>query len=143
MTAREFLSRAYRLDREIKSKLDQIASLEDLATNCSPVLTGMPRNPNRGGSPMADAVCKIIDLRDELNRELVQLVNYKTEAVKVIHQVKNSDYRLILEKRYINYMSWETIAVELGYSESWVLKLHRKAIKAVNTVMRETEAGGL
>ena len=89
---------------------------------------------------MADAVCKIVDLRDELNRELAQLVNFKADAVNVIHQVKNSDYRLILEKRYLSYMSWETIAVELGYSESWVLKLHRKAIKAVDAVMRGAEA---
>lgn len=143
MTAREYLSRAYKLDREIKSKLDQIESLKDLATNCSSVLTGMPRNPNKGGSPMTDAVCKIVDLRDELNRELAQLVDFKADAVKVIHRVKNSDYRLILEKRYLSYMSWETIAVELGYSESWVLKLHRKAIKAVDAVMRGAEANGL
>ncbi len=141
MTARDYLSRAYKLDREIKSKLDQIEALKDLATSCSSVLTGMPRNPNTGGSPMADAVCKIVDLREELNRELAQLVEHKADAVRIIHCVKNSDYRLILEKRYLSYMSWEAIAVELGYSESWVLKLHRKAIKAVDAVMREMEVG--
>ena len=59
MTAREYLSRAYKLDQEIKSKLDQIESLKDLATSCSSVLTGMPRNPSPSQSPMADAVCKI------------------------------------------------------------------------------------
>ncbi|MCK9287811.1 MAG: DUF1492 domain-containing protein [Sphaerochaetaceae bacterium] len=140
MTAREYLSRAYKLDQEIKSKLDQIESLKDLATSCSSVLTGMPRNPSPSQSPMADAVCKIIDLRDELNRELAQLVEYKADTVITIHRVKNSDYRLILEKRYISYLPWETIAVELGYSESWVLKLHRNAVKAVDAVLHETEA---
>lgn len=142
MTAREYLSRAYKLDQEIKSKLDQIESLKDLAESCSSVLTGMPRNPNKGGSPMADTVCKIVDLRDELNNELAQLVDYKADAVKIIHRVKNANYRLILEKRYLRYLSWETISVELGYSESWVLKLHRKAIRAVDAVMHENEVSG-
>lgn len=139
MTAKEYLGQAYRLDREIKSKLDQIESLKNLATSCTSVLTGMPHKPNKGGSPMADAVCTIVDLRDELNCELAQLVKHKADTVKIIHRVKNADYRLILEKRYIGYLSWETIAIELGYSESWVLKLHRKAIKAVDAVMHEME----
>ncbi|MHB1154527.1 MAG: DUF1492 domain-containing protein [Eubacteriales bacterium] len=139
MTAREYLLRMYKLDQDIKSKIDQIEALKDLATNCSSVLTGMPRNPSKKHDAMADAVCRIVDLHDELNNELAQLVIYKADAISIIHRIKNSEYRLILEKRYINYLPWETIAVELRYSESWVLKLHRKAIEAVDAVMREVE----
>ena len=140
MNAKEYLARAYKLDQNIKSKLDQIGALENLATSCGSVLTGMPRNPSKSISPMADAVCQIVDLRDELNRDLARLVTCKAEAVKIIHRVKNPDYRLILEKRYINYLPWETIAIELSYSKSWVLKLHHKAIKAVDAVMRDMGA---
>ena len=62
MTAKEYLSQAYRLDQRIDAKIAQVASLNDLATKCTATLTGMPRKPNRGSSTMADAVCKIIDL---------------------------------------------------------------------------------
>ena len=73
MTAKEYLSQAYRLDQRIRSKQEQIASLNDLATDCSATLTGMPRNPNRGGSRMADAVCKIIDLENDIAKDMEKL----------------------------------------------------------------------
>ena len=63
MTAKEYLSQAHHLDQRIDAKIAQVASLNELATKCTATLTGMPRNPNRGGSTMADAVCKIIDLQ--------------------------------------------------------------------------------
>lgn len=77
MTAKEFLNQAYLLDQRIKSKSEQIQSLNELATKCTATLTGMPRNPNRGGSTMADAVCKIIDLQNEIAADMDRLVQIK------------------------------------------------------------------
>ena len=73
MKAKEFLNQAYLLDQRIKSKSEQIQSLNELATKCTATLTGMPRNPNHGGSTMADAVCKIIDLQNEIAADMDRL----------------------------------------------------------------------
>ena len=81
MTAKEYLQQARFLDQRIDSKIAQVASLNDLATKCSATLTGMPRNPNRGGSTMADAVCKIVDLQAEINRDIDRLVDLKREIM--------------------------------------------------------------
>ena len=59
MTARTYLSQSLRLNQRINSKLEQIQSLRELATKCTPFLTGMPKSPNQGSSVMADAVIKI------------------------------------------------------------------------------------
>ena len=67
MTVKEYLGQAYRLDQRINSKLEQVASLNDLANKVTTTLTGMPKNPNRATSTMADAVTKIIDLQAEIN----------------------------------------------------------------------------
>lgn len=40
MTAKEFLNQAYLLDQRIKSKSEQIQSLNELATKCTATLTG-------------------------------------------------------------------------------------------------------
>ena len=90
MTTKEYLGQAYRLDQRINSKLEQIASLNDLATKCTGVLTGMPRNPNRGTSTMADAVAKIVDLQAEINRDIDRLVDLKREMVRLIKAVDNT-----------------------------------------------------
>lgn len=66
MTAKEYLQQAYHLDQKIVSKQRQIEALREIATNCSPNMTGMPRNPSPSRSPMADAISKLVDIESEL-----------------------------------------------------------------------------
>ena len=139
MTAKEFLNQAYLLDQRIKSKSDQIQSLNDLATDCSATLTGMPRNPNRGGSRMADAVCKIIDLQDEIAADMDKLVQLKKDIVEVIRQVVDVELRILLEKRYLCGATWEEITMSLYHNRRWVFRLHDKALDAVQKILDTNE----
>ena len=131
MTAKEYLNQAYRLDQRIRSKQEQISALNDLATSCSASMTGMPRNPNKGGSRMADAVCKIVDLQDSIATDMQELVELKAEIIATIKAVDCIEYQLILEKRYISGKSWPEIAVNLGYKMRHLYKLHDEALAAV------------
>ena len=131
MTAKEYLSQAYRLDQRIDAKIAQVASLNDLATKCNATLTGMPRNPNRGSSTMADAVCKIIDLQQEINEDIDRLVDLKREIVAVIKAVENTEYQILLEKRYLSFQTWEQIAVDMGYSIQHIYRIREKAYASV------------
>lgn len=128
MTAKEYLNQAYRLDQRIRSKQEQIASLNDLATSCSSSMTGMPHNPNRGTSRMADAVCKIVDLQESIAADMKELVELKAEIIATIKAVECIEYQLILEKRYISGKSWPEIAVDLGYKMRHLYKLHDEAL---------------
>ncbi len=127
MNAKEYLGQAYRLDQRINSKLEQVASLNELATKCTSTLTGMPRNPNRGTSTMADAVGKIVDLQAEINRDIDRLVDLKREMVTVIKAVGNTEYQTLLELRYLCFKTWEQIAVDMGYSIQHIYRLREKA----------------
>ncbi len=131
MTAKDYLNQAYRLDQRIRSKQEQISALNDLATSCSASMTGMPRNPNKGGSRMADAVCKIVDLQDSIAADMQELVELKAEIIATIKAVDCIEYQLILEKRYISGKSWPEIAVDLGYKMRHLYKLHDEALAAV------------
>jgi hypothetical protein len=129
MNAKEYLSRAYRLDRRINSKLEQLSSLNDLAVKCTTVLTGMPRNPNRSNSAIADVVTKIVDLQAEINRDIDALVDLKREMVRAIKAVDNTEYQTLLELRYLCFKTWEQIAVDMGYSVRHVYRLHDEAVR--------------
>lgn len=131
MTAKEHLGQAYRLDQRINSKIEQVASLNELATKCTSSLTGMPRNPNRASSTMADAVAKIIDLQAEINRDIDRLVDLKREIVSVIKSIDNLEYQTLLEKRYLCFLTWEQIAVDMGYDLRYLHKLHNRALLKV------------
>jgi len=131
MTAKEYLGQAYRLDQRINSKLEQVASLNELATKCTSILTGMPRNPNRGTSTMAEAVGKIVDLQAEINRDIDRLVDLKREMVKLIKAVDNTEYQTLLELRYLCFKTWEQIAVDMGYNVRHVYRLHDEAVESI------------
>ena len=130
MTNKAYLSQARHLDTRIKSKLQQVDSLNELATNCSLILTGMPRNPSASNSRMAEAITKIVDLQNEINRDIDTLVELKREIMGVIKAVQNPDFQTILEKRYLCFLSWEKIAVDMDYDLRYVHKLHTQALEA-------------
>ena len=137
MKTKDYLMQAYRLDLRIDSKLDQIASLNELATKCTSVITGMPHDPNHGKSTMADAVVKIVDLQAEINRDIDRLVDLKREIVTVIKAVEEPEYQTLLEKRYLCFKTWEQIAVDMGYDISYIHKLHKSALLKVQIPNQE------
>ena len=131
MTAKEYLSQALHLDHRIDSKIDQIASLEALATKCTSTIPGMPRNPSPSQSTMADAVCKIIDLQELLRKDMMALVDKKREIMGVINAIDNDEYKTLLEKRYLCFMTFEQISVNMGYSMQHTFRLHDKALQKI------------
>lgn len=131
MTAKEYLSQAYRLDLRINSKIEQIANLNDLATKATSVATGMPHSPNKGKSNMADTIARIIDLQEEINNDIDKLVELKAEIISVIKKVDNSEYQTLLEKRFLCYMTWESIAVDMGFSIQHLYRLRDKAYERI------------
>ena len=131
MTAKEYLQQARFLDQRIDSKIAQVASLNDLATKCTATLTGMPRNTNRGDSTMADAVCKIVDLQAEINRDIDRLVDVKREVMTVVDQLDPTCIEL-LTKRYFDFKTWEQIAARMNISPRWLHHLRAHAIEQLN-----------
>ena len=137
MTAKEYLSQARHLDLRINSKVQQVASLNDLATKTTSVLTGMPHNPNHATSTMEEAIAKIIDLQSEINSDIDQLVELKQKISTTIKAVANPEYHTLLEKRYLCFLSWEQIAVDMGYSIHHLYKLHSVALNICDGLLKQ------
>lgn len=129
MTAKEYLLQAHHLDQRIKCKIEQVASLNDLARKATATISDMPGNPNKGVSAMANAVEKIVDLQAEINRDIDRLVDMKMEIEKAVRQLGNIDEQLLLRCRYINNMNWDDIAAELSVSYRTVHRIHASALK--------------
>lgn len=131
MTAKEYMEQARYLDMQINSKIEQIRNLNELATKATTVYSDMPHSPNRNTSRMEETVVKIIDLESEIDRDIDTLVDLKREIQAVINNVEDEKYRILLELRYINQMSWEEIAVHLGYDLRYTHKIHGRALQKV------------
>ena len=131
MTAKEYLSQAYRLDKRIDSKIEQLKSLNLLATKCTSTLSDMPKSQSISNSRLEDTVVKIVDLQEEINRDIDSLVDLKRDIVRTIKSVQNPEYQIILELRYLCFKTWEEIAVQMNCSIDNVFKIRKKALKSV------------
>ena len=135
MNVKDYLEQAKYLDMRINSKVEQLSRLNDLATKCTVTLSDMPRNPNKGTSSMEDTIINIIGLQEEINRDIDNLVDLRREIMEVIKKVENVEYQTILENRYLSFMSWEKIAVEMKYSIQQIYRLRDKAQKEVEKIL--------
>lgn len=131
MNAKEYLKQAFYLDKRINSKLKQVESLNALATKATSTLSDMPKSLNTGISNLEDTIIKIIDLQEEINRDIDKLVDLKSEIVDVINKIEDKELQVILEKRYLCFETWEKIAVEMNYSIQHIFRLHSKALKNI------------
>ena len=131
MTAKEYLSQAYRIDQRIDSQIEQIAVLRDLLTKTGAVLSDMPGNPNKGESKMENYLVKIVDMEEMINTEIDRLVTIKKNIMETIEGVSDVDCRLLLEARYLRFETWEDIALSLGYTVRNIHRLHGKALSMV------------
>lgn len=136
MTPKEYLMRARYLDDRINSKIQQVVTLNELATKCTSTLSDMPKSSNRGGSRMEDAIIKIVALEEEINSDIDQLVDLKREIMCVIQKVQNDEYKTLLEKRYLCRFSWEQIAVDLNYSIQHIYRMHDGALREIEVVLQ-------
>ncbi|WP_416335292.1 DUF1492 domain-containing protein [Anaerococcus sp. DFU013_CI05] len=132
MNAKEYLKQAFYLDKRINSKLEQVESLNTLATKATSTLSDMPKSPSRGTSRLEETIVKIIDLQEEINRDIDKLVDLKKEIANSIFALKDKEEQTVLEKRYLCFESWEKIAVDMNYSIQYCFNIHRNALKAID-----------
>ena len=135
MSAKDYLSQAYRIDQRINSKIEQVQSLRDLAEKATATLSDVP--PSKGTRNihrMEDVIAKMVDLESEINADLTHLINLKHEIVTVIKCVESPELQTLLELRYLCFKTWEQIAVELHFDLRWVHRLHNRALNEVDAI---------
>lgn len=136
MNAKEYLKQAFYLDKRINSKLEQVESLNALATKATTTLSDMPKEPNKGTSRLGDTIAKIIDLQEEINKDIDKLVDLKAEIVGIIKRIDNKELQVILEKRYLCFETWEKIAVEMTYDIRHIHRLHNLGLKETSKLLK-------
>ena len=131
MTAKEYLQRAWQIDRRIQDKMNQAERLKEMATNVTATLSGMPGSASRNNHKMDEAIATMMDMAKEIETETERLLRVKTETMQTIWAVEDNTCRTLLELRYISFLPWEDIANDMDVSKRWVLQLHTKALKMV------------
>ncbi|UAC48671.1 DUF1492 domain-containing protein [Bacillus aquiflavi] len=141
MNAKEYLSQAFQLDQRINSKLEQVSMLRELALRTTSVLQDDKVQSTKQQSPMENALVNLLSLEEEINDDIDQLVDLKRELTTFIAEIANPSHRILLELRYLGGSTWDEVAAIMGYDVRWVYRLHRKALKEINELLKNNTVG--
>ena len=111
----------------IKRLEEKLVILDERITAVkSPSLSGMPR----GGTPvtLADLVSDKVDLEKRIERLKVKGKKLKSEIYEEIDSLEDPRYCEVLEAHFIEGLTFESIAEEMGYTERHVYTLYSEAI---------------
>jgi DNA-directed RNA polymerase specialized sigma subunit len=128
MKAKQYLRKIKWLDDFIKAKLDQVETLRSMATKVTPTLKDVNVQESLPQDKTAVIIHKIIELEEEINDSIDSLVDLKADVIRKIEVIENDEYKLLLTLRYLNFKTWEQIAVDMNFTFQWVHQIHKRAL---------------
>ena len=131
MTAKEYLRKVYKLEEYIWSLIEQRERVIDQQSKITSIVTGMPAAQS-GGDKISNSTAALIDLQNRIEETLAEQRELKSEVLKKINGLDETEYKTILLHRYINFKNWFEICRVMGYSNRGVLYKHSEALKAFN-----------
>lgn len=131
MTAKEYLSQAFILDRRIKCKERQLEALKTHDGYCSPAISELPKGSPSMTSVVERTAMKLLELEEYIRTQIDELVRLQKEIQDVISQANNPECESVLEMRYLAFMSWDEITSRMGYASNYVFQIHRRALDLV------------
>lgn len=125
-----YLSRYRRLNQRIDRLLEEQSRWREMALKITPVLSQTPGG-GESGSPIERPMDKVLEIDEEINREIDELQIVRQEIRAALNQLEDENLKLLMEYRYIDGLTWEQIAVKMNYSYMQICRLHGKALRTI------------
>ena len=113
----------------IDTKLNQAAKLRQYYTAVKGFDYSKEKLTGGERKDFTDTVVKILDLEQEITKDIDELVNERKMLKKLVEESLTGTELNVIEMRYFDYLKWEEIAVQLKIDLSWVYRLHGRALE--------------
>lgn len=129
MTKKE-LSQLYWLNREIEEEKGKLRELEAASTGGTAKITGLP-HVSGAHDKIGDMAILIAEQRDLIDLKVRQSVIEYNRLNRYIAGVEDAQMRMILSLRYVNGLSWQQVAAQIGGGNTadGVRKAHDRFLK--------------
>lgn len=132
---KKYLNRAYKctrkkemLEREYKQKQREVGSIricyDEIKTNLI-------------NSKVEDKALELIRLKNDVDLHNIEIDRIRKEIEGVIDKINDDNLKTLLRLRYLEFKKWRTIEHILNYSEQHIHRLHNKALKEVNKILKD------
>lgn len=137
MEPKKYLQQIRLYDSRINTKLEELHHLKEMVLRITPTLKDDVVSGGGGSQDkLADAVTKIVDLEEEVNRDIDRYVNAKQEISATLDKLTDPDQLQVLHMRYVQYKAWEQIACDMHMSYRNVCYIHGKGLQSVNQILK-------
>lgn len=138
MNAKDYLLQIQKLDKLIENKLQEVAHWKEVATGTTVCSEGDRVQSSGSKQKMADAICRYMQMEDEINAAIDRLVDTKQEIIETIEQLSIDEYDL-LHKIYVQKKELYEAAMEMDRSYRWATSVHGRALANVQKILNERE----
>ena len=132
MTAKEYLRRAYKLNEEI----DQLKAAKHKMFSRITSITPKYNSDTVSGTKDPHKYDAYAQYCADIDQRIDELICIKGEIQDTIRKVDDAKLRTLLVARYINFNSFESIAVMMNYDWRHIMRLHSAALKAIDEVLK-------
>lgn len=135
MTTQEWLERGWELNKEIEELKATKMNIWERCTRVTPNYSTEPK----GGSPNPHKFDALAKYSAELDKRCNELAAVSGEIFSAICRLPldkdNNKYRRLLQYRYLNFCTFEQIAVMMNYTWRHVHRIHAEALRAMDDVI--------
>lgn len=138
MTAKEYLSQAYMIDRRININLKKLEQMRMALYGKGVCYESDGSKKEHNGNGTESAILKVMEYSEDISAQTDKLITTRIEIDKAIKAVTDDTQREVLERRYLLYEKWERIAVDMAIDLRWVYRIHKKALFQIIPPLKAT-----
>lgn len=131
MTAKEWLSRARTIDRELTALYEAREMMIAQMTKATQGFTADPVQSSKDPHKFD----RLGELAFDIDQRTRELDRVKAEILRAINRVPDSLCRIVLIERYLNMKSFERVAVDNYISIRNVWRIHGRALGMVEKIL--------
>lgn len=139
MTGREYMENIRRVRRDVRLLMEQIERDSNLAQGVTAIRYDVDRvQTSPAGDRMGDIVGRILETTNTLYDRIILLQGLEEEARAMLLKL-DEEHERVLVYRYVDEMSWTSVAEKMGYSEKHVFIIRDKALAELDTLVKESQ----
>lgn len=138
MTGKEYMETIRRVKRDIRLLMEQIERDSVLAQGVTAIRYDVDRvQTSPISDKMADIVARITETTDRLYDRIALLQGLEDDARRLLVNLE-TEHERVLVYRYIDELSWVSVAERMGYSEKHVFFIRDKALAELDELINNT-----
>lgn len=130
-----WLEQVRKLDELINAKITEREQVWDMLTSVTASeMDDMPHAKGTVSDPVGTGVVRLQMLSVEIDNLVDRYVDLKANVIKALEKLSANEYG-VLHRYYIRYMTWESVAEDMGYCRQQIWRLKNKGLKNLENVI--------